>query len=372
MRYAWGSTEAIPAWLGIEPDGEPWAELWLGAHPAGPATLGPGTSLVEHLTAHPAMLGDFDHLPYMVKLLAAAKPLSLQVHPSAEQARAGFARENALGIPTSDAARNYKDDRPKPEIMIATDTFDALCGFRQPEAIASEWEQLDVAGLGALIAILRGQGAAATRIGATFRTLTQLPAAEAKALVGDVIAAANSAESMAAGTIRTVGAYYPADIGVVLASMLNRLTLARGDAIFLAAQVVHAYLEGHGIEVMGNSDNVLRGGLTPKHVDVVELERIVDFTPWDPVFVQPKQVSPGVSRLDVPAPEFAVWQIDVAEADQLPGDGTPRIVLSLDAGTAVGGHQLQVGDAVFVGASENAIQLAGTGQVVMASPGQLA
>lgn len=369
MRYAWGSRTAIPAWLGIEPDGEPWAELWFGTHPAGSATLDSGESLAEHVATDPATLGDLDHLPYMVKLLAAAQPLSLQVHPSAEQARAGFARENALGIPLTDPTRNYKDDRPKPEIMIATGAFDALCGFRQPDAIAADWEQLGVEALGSLIAILRGDGAPATRVGATFMTLTRLPADEANGLIVDVIQASQSADSMAAGTIRTVGAHYPTDIGVLLASMLNRLTLQTGDAIFLAAQVVHAYLEGRGIEVMGNSDNVLRGGLTPKHVDVVELERIVDFTPWEPVIVAPQTVSPGIVRLDVPVDDFAVWHIDVAQAASLPGDGTPRIILSLDAGAKVADHTLQIGDAIFVGANERDIPLVGDGHLVMASPG---
>jgi mannose-6-phosphate isomerase len=244
QHYAWGDPDFIPSLLGVEPDGQPWAELWLGTHPNGPTTTVDGTPLGE-LTGH---------LPYLVKVLAAAEPLSLQLHPDTRQALDGFAR----GV--------YPDDQPKPELLCALTAFDALCGIRPVDATLA---LLDRIGAEELAAAVRSDG-----IGPTIQALyrRRLP-------TDSTLAACNDAAGIEAALVRDLATRYPGEPSVAVTLLLNRVHLEPGEALHLTAGNLHAYLHGAGIELMGPSDNVVRGGLTVKPVDVDELLRILDPTP---------------------------------------------------------------------------------------------
>ncbi len=261
--YAWGSTTAIAGLLGTTPSGAPEAELWLGAHPGSPArildsTQTDGATDLAHWTETSGKL------PYLLKVLAAASPLSLQAHPSSAQALAGFERENAEGLAPDSPERNYKDPFHKPEMIFAlSDPFDALCGFREPTDGRAALERLaggDPA-VAAFAATLDGPAAEVLRR-ATEWLLGGAP--EVADVVDAVVAAARDAEGVDADTVRMLAAAFPGDPGIVLALLLNRVALGPGDALYLPAGNIHAYLRGLGIELMAASDNVLRGGLTPK------------------------------------------------------------------------------------------------------------
>lgn len=269
--YAWGSTSLIADYLGSEPSGGPEAEVWLGAHPGCPARVvgGPhrGAGLDEAIAAErrpqPALL---------LKVLAAAEPLSLQAHPDEVRARAGFAREDAAGIPRDAPHRSYRDPFAKPELIVAVTPFEALCGFRDPTLAL---EVLD-----ALAAVDARVAPAAARLRAGDALEWLLSGAPD---VADAVGAATGAGPAIAAqhprdadTIARIAATHPGDAGLLVALLMHRVRLEPGEALYLPAGNLHAYLEGLGIELMGPSDNVLRGGLTPKHVDVPELLAVVD------------------------------------------------------------------------------------------------
>jgi mannose-6-phosphate isomerase len=258
QHYDWGSPTAIPELLAIAPDGRPWAELWFGTHHGGAASIlhdGRWAPLAE-------VAGD---LPYLTKLLAAERPLSLQAHPSAAQAAEGFAREEAGGVALGDPVRVYCDRRPKPEVLIALSPFDALCGFRPVDETA---DLLTSAGpvAASLGDRLRGEGIARL----VTEAMTRSPDRQ---LLAECVA------SPAYGHLSPLVQRYPDDPALTVALLLHHVVLEPGEAIYLPAGNLHAYLSGLGLEVMGSSDNVVRGGFTRKHVDVVELLRVLDATP---------------------------------------------------------------------------------------------
>lgn len=251
QHYAWGDPRFIPELLRVAADGEPWAELWLGTHPSGPTTFADRTALSDRT----------GELPYLLKVLAAAQPLSLQVHPDAGQARDGFAR----GI--------YPDDRAKPELLVALTEFDALCGVRPIDA---SLELLGAIGAESLAGTLGDDGIAATIEGLYRGRIDPEP----------TIVACGRSDRSEARLVTALAEQYPNDPSVVVTLLLNRVTLRPGEALHLTAGNLHAYLSGAGIELMGASDNVVRGGMTVKHVDVDELLRILDPTPLaQPVMV---------------------------------------------------------------------------------------
>ncbi|WP_326689982.1 MULTISPECIES: mannose-6-phosphate isomerase, class I [unclassified Streptomyces] len=333
--YAWGSTTAIPELLGEEPTGEPRAELWMGAHPGAPSRIDRGagsTPLSEVIAAAPeeelgaaSVRAHGPRLPFLLKLLAAAAPLSLQVHPDNTQAAEGYADEEARGVPLDSPERNYKDASHKPELICALTPFEGLCGFRQPHEAAELLEGLGVNGLKPYADILRARpGTEALR-----EVLTAILSAEKGEMAETVAEAAEAAARMAAvpavpsgssgrsgeaeeeGLRREYAAYadiahhYPGDPGVLAAMLLNHVSLRPGEALFLSAGVPHAYLSGLGVEIMANSDNVLRCGLTPKHVDVSELLRVVRFEPTDPGILRPEADDTGGEEIyDTPVGEF--------------------------------------------------------------------
>ncbi|HEU4945944.1 MAG TPA: mannose-6-phosphate isomerase, class I [Kribbella sp.] len=375
--YAWGSRTAIPELTGVEPDGKPQAELWMGAHESAPSVLPSGDSLYDVVSAGPSdVLGEetaerFDgRFPFLAKLLAAAQPLSIQAHPSREQAIDGYARDEAAGIPRDAAERNYKDAWPKPEILIALEPFDALVGFRPLEVTVALLDALRPIGFEELTDLLRDGKLreAFTLFMSTDRdSIRPLVAALAEACTSY----AGDAFAMERETITRLCEDFPDDPGVLAALLLNRVRLERFEAVYLPAGNVHAYLRGLGFEVMANSDNVLRGGLTSKHVDVPELVSVVDFEPLaDPVLTA-TPVADGVSAYETGCEYFAVHRVDL-DGDERTVDGVgPRIICCV-AGTvdALGKEPavtLSTGQSAFATGPEGPCILRGSGTAFVVS-----
>ena len=379
--YAWGSATEIPRLLGTIPDGSPQAEYWLGAHPLSPS-LADGRALDELIADQPGLLGAESHarfgarLPFLMKVLASEQALSLQAHPSRAQAEAGFAREEAAGIPRDHPTRMFRDTWPKPELLCALGTFDALYGFRGPRRSAELFTALGVDALNALIAPLRDPDDVAAVIRGTCVSFLHLPH---DGLVHEVVEAAWAhAEApgdlgLFARTALQLAEIYPGDPGVLVALLMNRITLQRSEALYVPAGLLHAYLHGTGIEVMATSDNVLRGGLTGKHVDVDGLTGVVDFRPCVPALVPHEEVQPGLWHYVTPAPEFGVWRAaQLPGPVDLPAHGRARIVLAvagtLQVDSGSGPVELSQGDALLFAAHE-AATLQGDGIAFIAAPG---
>nr|WP_198428268.1 mannose-6-phosphate isomerase, class I [Nocardia bovistercoris] len=344
--YAWGSRTALAQLCGRPvPSAHPEAELWFGAHPADPAHVrgldGVTTSLLELVAGDPdrelgAAAPAFDgKLPFLLKILAAEEPLSLQAHPSAAQARSGFEQENRAKVPLDSPMRNYRDDNHKPELVVALERFEALAGFRDPRRTVELLRALQVPQLGWYADLLAAQPDSAG-LRTLFTTWITLPHGVLSALLPAVLdgcvrylSGKGSREFAAeARTALELAEAYPGDAGVLAALLLNRLTLEPGQGLFLAAGNLHAYLRGLGVEIMANSDNVLRGGLTPKHVDVPELLRVLDFEPIDLPVILPEPAGDGSVRYRTPAPEFALHRFDLAAGSgQVPLHDGPGIVL---------------------------------------------
>lgn len=373
--YAWGSRTFLSALRGADgPSPQPEAELWLGAHPSGPA-LADGVPLSDVVAADPdGILGASvssrfgPRLPYLLKLLAAAKPLSLQAHPDALQARAGYALEEAV---SEGEPRNYVDPYHKPELLVAIEDFEALCGFRDPGETAELLSGFDVPALARVVAVLRTPYPGPALRGAV-ELLMHWPAAERASLVGAVGEAGRrraGSGQPAFDLAARLADWYPGDVGVVLALLLNQVWLRPDEAVFMPAGNMHAYVRGAGVEIMAASDNVLRGGLTPKRVDVAELLHVLRYEVLvDPV-LRPVSLAAGVVTWPTPAAEFALVK---ATADAggpvvvLPGTG-PRTVVCL-AGRArccAGDSVLELGpgQAAFAGADEPGLRLESLGAV---------
>jgi mannose-6-phosphate isomerase len=383
--YAWGSRTAIADFTGrATPAAHPEAELWFGAHPGDPAWLQTSDgerSLLDALRADPegqlgpavrARFGDV--LPFLVKVLAADEPLSLQAHPSTEQALEGFAREERDGVPISSPVRNYRDRSHKPELLVALGPFEALAGFRSAAGTVALMRALAVSDLDPFVDLLTGQSDA-DGLRALFTTWITAPQPDLDVLVPTVLDGAISyirsgaTEFAAEAKIALeLGERYPGDAGVLASLLLNRVSLSPGEAIYLPAGNLHAYLQGVGVEVMANSDNVLRGGLTPKHVDVPELLRVLDFTPTSEAALRTEMISDGIELVyRTPADEFAASVLRV-DGEQLKHeidapcrhDG-PQILVCTEGSAVVhaksGALTVRRGTATWVAADDGPIRL---------------
>ncbi|MFE2432478.1 mannose-6-phosphate isomerase, class I [Streptomyces sp. NPDC059373] len=387
--YAWGSTTAIPELLGTEPTGEPQAEIWMGAHPGAPSRVtrdGEQVPLNEVIDADPAAaLGAATadrfgpRLPFLLKVLAAGAPLSLQVHPDLVQAKAGFADEEARGIPIDAAYRNYKDANHKPEMIVALVPFDGLCGFRRPTEAADLIEALEVDSLKPYVDILRARPEDA----ALRETLAAVLTADPESMAACVTEAVEAATRLAAtpgpyaesyAAYVSIAQSYPGDPGVIAAMLLNYVRLQPGEALYLGAGIPHAYLNGLGVEIMANSDNVLRCGLTPKHVDVPELLRIVRFESGDPGILRPAASPEGEELYDTPIDEFRLSRYALTPGDtpRTLDDRTPQILLCTEGSvllrSTTDGAELTLprGGSAFVPAGERA-EVAGEGTLFRAT-----
>ncbi|MFD7320929.1 mannose-6-phosphate isomerase, class I [Streptomyces sp. NPDC059875] len=370
--YAWGSTTAIPELLGTTPTGEPQAEMWMGAHPGAPSRTERGP-LNEVIDADPVRelgapaVGKFGpHLPFLFKILAAGAPLSLQVHPDLAQAKAGFAAEEAAGVPIDAPHRNYKDANHKPELICALTPFNGLCGFRDPIEAADTIAALGVDSLKPYVDLLHAH----PEEDALREVMTALLTADREEMAHTVTEAAAAAARLggAHAPYATLAHHFPGDAGVIAAMLLNPVQLQPGEALFLGAGVPHAYLDGLGVEIMANSDNVLRCGLTPKHVDVPELLRVVRFEPAEPAVLRPEASPSGEEVYDTPIDEFRLSRFVRAEG-AAPTDvtaPTPQILLAVAGRPEVGEVTLAPGESVFVPAGETT-ELSGTGSVFRAT-----
>ena len=375
--YAWGSLTDIAKLRGVEPTGKPEAELWLGTHPGSP------TQIIDVAHANGARtIADFltrrgeAPLPYLLKILAAAHPLSIQAHPSPEQAREGFARENAAGVALDSPVRNYKDDSHKPELIYAlSENFEALCGFRTVQETLAELERLAAANAQACSPtsaltefsqqlLDRGEDALAWAVE------WALSADNARALVAEISTAGALIKDE---LLMELARDYPGDPGIVVALLLNRVTLQRGQALYLPAGNMHAYIRGFGIEIMAASDNVLRGGLTSKHVDVPELLAVVKTDVLPVPILEPVQVCPGVEIFEPDVPDFSLAHV------HLEGDITQTgaivlhrhaIVTCTTGKLLITGHESEIeltqGQHAFISAEEQAITVRGAGELFIA------
>jgi mannose-6-phosphate isomerase len=385
--YAWGSRTAIAELQGRQPSDRPEAELWMGAHPGAPSRLLRAAtdadaaasevwpSLLDAIEAAPhdelgdAVLAAFGpRLPYLLKVLAAEHPLSLQVHPTPDRARAGFDAEDARGVPRDAPDRNYRDPYAKPELIVALTPFAGLAGFRDARELAGLLEELAVPALKEFAATLRAEpGEPAVR--ALLEALLRWPAQDRTNLVAEVArrcALLRSTGSPYAATYdwtARVADEYPGDTGVVVVLMLNLFLLDPGDAVFLRPRTLHAYLAGIGVEIMAGSDNVLRGGLTPKHIDVDELLGLLDFADGPLEQTQPTSLSDTEVAWVTPTPEFRLSRLTLADKDHsadLQG-GLPQILLCTQGSARLDddGDTLDIvsGESVFVPASSAGVRV---------------
>src|SRR3954468_6905219 len=342
-HYPWGSRTVIPDLLGLPtPADLPHAELWMGAHPGDPSVLDDGRPLDKAIAHDPeALLGARvaerfgPRLPFLLQVLAADSPLSLQAHPSPDQAHAAYDAEEAAGIPRGGPPRTFKDPFHKPELLLALTTVEALCGFRPVSGSLHCLAKLEGSDLKPTIAALARGGLRAV--------IPQLLAMDHDRRVELVEAVAESASRFVAAQdpefINTyrwaarLAAAYPGDPGVVISLMCNHLKLAPGEAVFLPAGNLHAYLSGDGIAVMASSDNVLRGGLTAKHVDLAALIEVLDFTDGRVPVIHPV-LGPGGLRYPVPVEDFDLTRIQLdGRSGSLTTSG-PQVLLCTE-GSAV-------------------------------------
>ncbi|MDP9806181.1 mannose-6-phosphate isomerase [Trueperella bonasi] len=409
--YDWGSPDLIPRFFGLPPADFPVAELWLGAHRAAPARCdvgagaralsrqdlsdggqgvrsraGAGADLRDYIAADPqgslsAAVAKHHggELPFLLKLIAPAQPLSLQVHPSTEQARVGYQRENAKGIELDAWDRSYKDENHKPELVYAITKFDALVGFRTPRRILGVLEGLD-ARLTQEIAEYIRKEPNAHGVRNAFASLLLEDSRPGADPVAEVVEACaerltkDSPSPRADDMVGTLAAHYPGDPGIVASLLLNPVTLKPGEAMFTPAGTVHAYAAGFGLEIMANSDNVLRAGLTNKFVDVKELLAVVETVAAPPIRIAPERISPIQSTFYAPVDDFELSIIELRNAGRtyrLSGGG-PRIIASLDGAADLwvesGQHLLvNTGQAVFVRADDGPAKVRGIGRFVQAS-----
>lgn len=305
QHYDWGDQRAIPSFLGAEPDARPWAELWFGTHRGGPSLA----RMNDESVPLAELVGD---LSFLVKVIAAAKPLSLQTHPTDEQAASGFREENSLGIPLDSPTRVYRDTSAKPELLVALGDFDAICGFRDVDDTLATCARF---GWDELATHLRADGLAETVRWA----LTTGP----KRIPDDLPAYAARLATM-----------YPGSGAVLVTLCMHHVRLAAGEALFLGAGNVHAYLVGTGIEVMASSDNVVRAGFTTKHVDVDEFLAIGNFEPAPAPLMKPEPTGERIRDYRVPTPHFGVRALDIRGATTVTCEHAAEILVctSGDAG----------------------------------------
>jgi mannose-6-phosphate isomerase len=358
--YAWGSRSALAELLGRPASGGPEAEYWLGTHPGSPSHVAGSTD--------GARLSDTTTLPFLLKVLAAEAPLSLQAHPNSAQAKAGFERENALGIPLDSPSRNYKDPMHKPELIYALSTeFAALCGFRE---VAATHTLLRKLGPDALVGDLLDRLVDDASLRSVFEWLISR-ASGVDELIDRVVSLARHQPVAEFEMVGELSAAYPGDPGIVIALLLNRVELRPGQVLYLPAGNIHAYLRGVGVELMSASDNVLRGGLTPKHVDVDELLAVLDFRPTALPLLVPERPSGGVQIFRPDVPDFELAVITPAESSprfEPPGEA---ILLSIDGECRVVGansdHILARGESAYATADEGALTFTGSGTVFVAT-----
>lgn len=384
-HYAWGSRDAIPSLMGRPPAVAPVAELWFGAHPTAPALVDSSaatTDLLHLIATDPEVILGEDvaarfhwRLPFLLKLIAPAHPLSLQVHPDRERAQAMFAREEEDGVPIDSPRRNYKDPNHKPELVYAISEFEAVCGFRAPRRAAELLADLGTPLTDRLHDMLRAEPDAVgvKRAFTSLLNLVTRPGPDAVAAVATACARRLERGSPSVRTDRNVVLLqdeYPGDPGVVASLLLNPVTLRPGEALFVPAGGVHAYISGLAVEVMASSDNVLRAGLTHKHIDVPEMLACIDYVAAPPLRLAAEHFGGPVGVFYAPVDDFelAIAHVNAGTgAYELRGKG-PRIILAIEGVVTVrsgsGCAELTPGEAVFIRADDERPTVSGNGVLV--------
>lgn len=379
--YPWGSRTVLAELLGRPaPDGEPEAELWVGAHPAAPSMLvrgdGSRMPLDAAIAEHPGdLLGPAGReLPFLLKVLAVERPLSLQVHPDRAAAAAGFAAEEASGPGRDAATRTFRDANHKPELVCALTPFDLLCGLRPAGEMVGLLAELAVPGLAALADRVAGTGGAVA-----LRDLVEtiLRAPDPVRLVAQVIDGArrrqrDSPWAASYACALELEALCPGDPGVVISLLLNLVHLRPGQALYTPPGRPHAYLRGVAVELMASSDNVVRGGLTSKHVDVDQLLSLTDFESVTIEVVDPVPDATGWRRYEVPVRDFALATADVRGGAVNSEDPGPQVLLCLDGALDVddgaGTLHLSRGESLFAAAGSG-LTVRGSGRLARATAG---
>lgn len=379
--YHWGSATAIPDLTGIPGTGGPVAEAWFGAHPHGASVLEDGRTLDDVIAADPDGRMGRDvverfgpALPFLLKLVAPAAPLSLQVHPSLEQAALGWVREERVGIPADAAHRTYRDPNHKPEMLYALTTFEALSGFRARRRALEILAGLRAPLIDKAVERLR-YGHSAQGVRSAFEYVL-LGARDRDGDVADVVeqiatrlAAGRSASQHTDTIALRIAQEHPGDRGVLAALLLNPVTLRPGEAMFVPAGSVHAYISGLGVEVMASSDNVVRAAMTHKHVDARALLDIVDVHPAPPIRLAPEHARVGVEVFYAPVEDFELAVLTLTGEPVAIGGVGPRIVLAIEGDLEIclgrEATALPRGHALFLGDGEDPVAR-GHGRLVRA------
>lgn len=380
QSYDWGSRDALTRLFGIaNPDGKPQAELWMGTHPNGCSEIaleGQPTKLSALITRDPttalgaATAQRFGSLPFLFKVLAAEKALSIQVHPSKAQAEEGFARDNAAGLAPDAPNRNYRDDNHKPELVFALTPYQAMNGFRTIAAILALFQRVNLAPLSELVAGLQADQSE-TGLAHFFRSLLLLSGERKEQALAELLAyARDHQEEETFALITALSGQYPGDVGLFAPLLLNVITLQPGQAMYLDACTPHAYIRGTGLEIMASSDNVLRAGLTPKHINVDELLACTRCIakPEDQILLAPR-MDAGVQHYDVPVPDFT-FSVYPAGEHRLE-TASAEILFAIDGPLTLRHEQgdsltITSGQSAFVPASAGAYQVSAEGQFARA------
>ncbi len=383
QHYSWGDGKTLPALLGLAPDGRGWAELWLGTHPKGPSVLADSqqVSLKEYIGRHMkevwgAHTGRFSaaqegELPFLLKVLAVGAPLSIQCHPTKAQAEAGFKREESLEIPLDSLHRSYRDANHKPEIICALTHFKALCGFRFPDAVDQfflmlDWPQYDSQLRSQFLTSPDESQDGYRKLFSAILTLAGEEKTRFLTSLSEAVSRYRGSHKEFALVERLLQ-LYPQDPAVSAPLFLNLIELEPGEALYQPAGELHAYIEGAGVELMASSDNVLRGGLTSKTVDLAQLLKVVRFAPVHKTPVLPEQAPDGSDVYRVPADDFQLLRI-AGEREYREEGGKSPFLLLCTAGTVLLGYEdgndgtqtmsLQSGEAAFIPAAVGRFSLA--------------
>jgi mannose-6-phosphate isomerase len=355
--FAWGQTDAIPRLLGIDGVDGPVAEAWFGAHESDPSDIEGGGDLATHIAANPTESVGGDRLPYLMKILAIESPLSIQVHPTSEQAQRGFAAEEAANIAQAAPARTFRDPRHKPELIVALTPMRILVGMRDAGELARDLREL---GAHELVSLVEGHDSLLTYVVAVLSGRGDLEVLERLSHMPDGV----SSMALAARAARA----FPGDPGALVALAMNAVVLEPGEGCYVPPRVIHSYQSGIGVEIMANSDNVVRGGLTPKAIDVERLEGILDAAPAGPL--RPRVVRDGAATVyTVPVDDFALIRIENGEAVT---HAAPRVVLALEptrVDTADGRVDLAAGEALFISVADGAATVTSAGVAFVGLPG---
>lgn len=380
QTYSWGDDTFIQNLCSLEDmEGTPVAEMWLGAHPKAPSLIehnGKQESLLSYINSHPAQfLGKAadvspSSLPFLFKVLAAKEPLSIQVHPDKLTAELGFAEENKLGIALDAPTRSFKDDNHKPELLCALTDFSALCGFREYKDIIDNlrsftldtlWSHFDLFSINPSAETLKG----------LFQDIMASSESQLQEAVSRIMKAQPQADSPAyelRNLCLSLAEKYRFDPGITAPLLFNLVNIKAFDAIYIEAGILHAYLNGAGLELMANSDNVIRGGLSPKHIDLERLFSISNFLPYQPHWVPVTRLDEQTYIYHTPAKEFKLMLLELKSHHSLPTSNKPMIVLCLHGNVSLSAELvLGRGEAAFIDAEEAIINFNGNALLAIAT-----